>query len=274
MFDSRRVFVGAAAAILFYQLILPPVVGLADNGDFAKVIDRFGLHAKVYRTYEFIDTVYEFHPERHWVSGFYSTEILLTIPALALNSLLSKDGTFDLRLMGIIHGTLFLTALWLFAPLLANTQRAVRICIYLMILLMYCDVMYVSALNSFYMDEPAYLFLLLSAVLYLRVLRWHKKQDAILLMLCALLLTAAKTQHALLGLFFAALLFATRGALWLAQRKVFAAGAVCIGLASLLMLWKGAPREHARNSLYKRYLYADPSAFRQRRRYPEKPGTG
>src|SRR5437879_13510920 len=106
MFDGRRVFVGAAAAILCYQLILPPVVGLADNGDFGKIIARFDLYAKVHRTYQFIDTVYEFHPERHWISGFYSTETLLILPALALNALLSKDGTCDLRSMSLVHRAL------------------------------------------------------------------------------------------------------------------------------------------------------------------------
>jgi hypothetical protein len=243
MFDGRRVFVGAAAAILCYQLILPPVVGLADNGDFVKIIARFDLYAKVHRTYQFIDTFYEFHPERHWISGFYSTETLLILPALALNALLSKDGTFDLRSMGLVHGALFLAALWLFAPLFGDKPRAVRICFNLLAVLMYCDVMYVSGLNSFYMDEPAYLFLLLSAVLYLRVLRWHQKQDEILLILCTLLLVGAKTQHALLGFFIAALLFVTRG-------KVLAAGAGCIVLASSLMLWKGAPHDYASPSLY------------------------
>lgn len=250
MFGGRIVFVGAAAAILCFQLILPPVVGLADNGDFVKVIGRFGLNAKVYRTYEFVDTVYEFHPERRWVSEFYSTEIPLAIPALALNSLFSQAGTFDLRFIGIVHGALFLAALWLFAPLLANASRALRLCLYVLVLLIYSDVIYVSGLNSFYMDEPAYLFLLLSAVLYLRLLCWRKKQDAILLLLCALLLVTAKTQHALLGFWFAALLFVARGVLAPAWRKVFAAGGVCIMLASFLMLWRGAPRDYASAPLY------------------------
>jgi hypothetical protein len=98
------------------------------------------------------------------------------------------------------------------------------------------------------MDEAAFLFLLLSAVLYLRVIRWHKKRDAILLVLCALLLVTAKTQHALLGVFIAALLFATRGVP--SRRSVFAVGAASVLLASLLMLWKGAPRDYASYSLY------------------------
>lgn len=49
---------------------------------------------------------------------FWSSELLLIAPALKLNNLLSKDGSFDLRPMGSIHAALFLlAAIWL-APLL------------------------------------------------------------------------------------------------------------------------------------------------------------
>src|ERR1700722_3955245 len=120
MLDSRRALLFAAGAILFYQLIIPPVVGLADNGDFPKVIGRVDLSPRVHRTYEFVDTVYEIRSDRHWVSDFYSVEIALTYPALWLNSLLSKDNNFDLRCIGVVHSAIFLAALWLFAPLLAD----------------------------------------------------------------------------------------------------------------------------------------------------------
>src|ERR1700689_3923408 len=188
MVDSGRVFLFAAGAILFYQLIIPPVVGLADNGDFGKVIARFNLSAPVHRTYEFVDTVYEFRPDRHWVSDFYSVEIALTYPALWLNSLLSKDKDFDLRCIGVVHGALFLAAVWLFAPLLGDERRWGGWTMYALVLFIYCDMMYVNGLNSFYMDEPAYLFLLLTVVFYLRMLRWGRKLDAVLLILCAFLL--------------------------------------------------------------------------------------
>lgn len=31
------------AAVIFYQIMMPPIVGIADNGDFARVMGRFGL---------------------------------------------------------------------------------------------------------------------------------------------------------------------------------------------------------------------------------------
>jgi hypothetical protein len=250
MLDSRRVFLFAAAAILFYQLILPPVVGLADNGDFAKVIARFDLSPRVHRTYEFIDTVYEFRSDKHWVSGFFSLEIALTYPALWLNSLLSKDDNFDLRCIGAVHGALFLAAVWLFAPLLSDERRWARWTIYALVLFVYCDMMYVNALNSFYMDEPAYLFLLLTVVFYLRMLRWGSQLDAVLLILCAFLLVSAKAQHALLGFWIAFLFIAGAQTFYALRRGWWYGAAACLTAASLLMLWKAQPADYTSYPLY------------------------
>ncbi len=250
MLDSRRVFVLAAGAILFYQLILPPVVGLADNGDFAKVIGRFDLCGRDYHTYVNIDTVYRFRPEQHWVSDFVSLEIPLAQLAVWLNRVVSKDGNFDLRCIGIVHGALFLFAVWLFVPLLAPMRRGLRWTICALALFMYCDMMYVSSLNSFYMDEPAYLFLLLTAVACLRVIQFGKRFDAVLLMLCPFLLVSAKAQHAPIGLWIALLFFAGARALKPFARSRWYAAAVCLVLASMLIMWKAQPADYAGYPLY------------------------
>ncbi len=250
MISSKRAFLLAAATILCYQLILPPVVGLADNGDFSKITGRFDLYAPIHRVYEYVDTIYEIRPDKHWVSEFYSTEILLVVPALWLNALISKADTFDLRFIGVVHGALFLAALWLFTPLIETRPRWMRWSIYFLVLLFFCDVVYVSSLNSFYMDEPAYLFLLLSIVFYLRLLRWQRKRDAILLIVSAFLLAGSKTQHALLG-FFLALLFAAaaRTHAALARRWWYAAAAgLC--MAVLAMSWKAQPADYTGYPLY------------------------
>jgi hypothetical protein len=250
MLNSRQVFVLAAGTILFYQLIIPPVVGLADNGDFVKVIGMFDLHGRDYHTYVNIDTVYQIRPEYHWVSGFVSLEMPLTQLAVWLNLVVSKDGNFDLRCIGIVHGTLFLLAVWLFFPLLAAMRRGVRWATAALALFIFCDVMYVNSLNAFYMDEPAYLFLLLTAVLYLRVIQFGRKLDAVLLMICPFLMVSAKAQHAPLGLWVAILFFATANALKPFTRSRWYAAGACLVLASALMMWKAQPADYASNPLY------------------------
>lgn len=253
--NSRWVFVVAAAAVVCYQLTIPPVVGLADNGDFVKVIGRFDLYARVYQTYQYSDTTYEFHPERHWVSGYVSSEILLAQAAVWLNSVVGKDGNFDIRCIGAVHAVLFLAALWLFAPLLADARRGLRWAMYGLILFFYCDVKYVSSLNSFYMDEAAYLFLLLTAVSYLRALRWGRIRDAALLLACPLLLVSSKLQHALLGLWIALLFVLAAKALRPIPARVWYAGGGLLTVAAGLMFWKAQPEEYAALSLYNVTFY-------------------
>ena len=250
MWNPRALLVSAAAAVLSYQLLLPPVVALADNGDFPKIIGRFGLYPRVHRVYEFASTTYDFHPDRIWNSRFYSSEIPLARLAVFLNSFVSKDGSFDLRLIGIVHSTLFLAALWLFAPLLDRAGPLARFWVFAAVLFVFCDAMYASGLNSFYMDEPAYLFLLLSVVLYLRLLRRPSPLDAAALIACALLLAASKGQHAPLGFCIGALLLVNRRVLFPRRRAAFVSAAACIPLVSLFMLWKGAPSGYAANSVY------------------------
>ena len=250
MAKSGRYFLFAAAAILFYQLIVPPVVGLADNGDFSKVTGRFDLFAPVHRTYEWVDTVYEINPEHHWVSDNYSSEILLVPPALWLNALFRKTPGFDLRFIGIVHGALFLAALWLFAPLIENRPRWLRWTIYGVVLFVYCDAMYVCALNSFYMDEPAILFLLLSVVLYLRVHRWQRKRDAVLLLLCLLMLVTSKSQHVLLAVLMAVVLAASARALPALRPHWWYAAAVTLVVAGGVMIRKAQPADYTAYAIY------------------------
>ena len=91
--------------------------------------------------------------------------------AVAANTLLSKDGYFDLRAIGLVHGALFLLALYLLSTLLDDAPRVLRLATYGAVLFCFTDVMYVSYLNSFYMDVAAWLFLSIAAMLYLRWLR-------------------------------------------------------------------------------------------------------
>lgn len=237
MCQARALLVSAAAVFLAYQLFLPPVVALADNGDFGKIIGRFGLVARVHRVYEFADTTFDFHPERRWKSRFTSSEIPLARSAVFLNSLLSKDGTFDVRMIGAVHASIFLLALWLAVPML-NAPVAFAA------LLFFCDAMYASGLNSFYMDEAAYLFLLLASIFFVRALQSRAVRDTAAFLICALAVTASKPQHALLGLVFAALTPV------LLRPRSAAIAAALLAAASLLMLSKGAPRDYAVNSVY------------------------
>jgi hypothetical protein len=64
------VFVAATILLLSWQLMLPPVVGLANNGDFPKMLGHLSLGTPGNHPFEYADTTYEFDGRYHWDSRF------------------------------------------------------------------------------------------------------------------------------------------------------------------------------------------------------------
>jgi hypothetical protein len=240
---SRRAVLAAAALILIWQLILPPVVGVANNGDFAKLLGRFGLGTT--DVFQHANTRYTFNDSYRWESGYQSSELLLIVPALAMNRVLSKDGSFDIRIMGVLHGTLFLLAVFLFVPLLDGTRRWAAATLCVLALALFGDFLYVGYLNTFYVDVPAYLFLLLGVVLYLRAIRWCRRWDVLGVVVCGILMTTAKPQYTILGLWIACLVWWKRDILWHGRRRPAIFASVVLVLAAGITVRYFVPKDYS-----------------------------
>jgi hypothetical protein len=252
---SSILVLAAAVFVLGWQLMLPPVVGVANNGDFGKLLGRYGLGAPTGDEADFADTKYEFDSRYHYESGFHSSESLLIGAALALNAVVTKDGSFDLRIMGLIHSLLLLTALSLFLPLLNPLPGWARIGFGLTALFFFGDVAYVSYLNSFYMDVSAFVFLLLSVVLYMRILRRRRDLEVVLLVVSSVLLAASKPQHALLGLPIAVLFVVHRNILWPKRPGYTVACTAAIGMVTVLTLAFGSPAQYQAAAVFDEVFY-------------------
>ncbi len=224
---AERVAFLSIAAVIVYQTMIPPIVSLANNGDFGKISGHFSigyppaLEARYAPVKWHREPVYDYH------AAFRSSENALAIAAMGLSSLVSKSGEFDIRCIGAMHAALFLLALWLLLPVLAPflPPRA-RIAILLAIAFVYCDAMYVAVFNSFYMDAAALVFVPLTAVFFLRSLLWHRRADLAGFALSSALLAGAKAQHAILAL---PLVF-----LMIAFRKKIGASVAAIGAAGVI----------------------------------------
>src|SRR5260370_40959546 len=120
------IIISSAVVVISWQLMLRPVVGLANNGDFGKVLGSFGLGAPREHEFRFADTKYDFDSRYFYKNGFFSSEFILVVPALALSAMLSRSGRFDMRHMWLIHGALFLLAIILLVRLLADLRRGAQ----------------------------------------------------------------------------------------------------------------------------------------------------
>ena len=255
MVSGRIAFLALASAIVSYQILVPPVVGLANNGDFGKVIGVFNLTGPIEDENGWADSRWEFNPRKHYWAGFYSSEHLLMAAAIAVNTVFSKDGYFDLRAIGLIHGALFLLALGLLWTLLEEAPRPLRLATCGAALFCFTDVMYVSYLNSFYMDVAAWLFLSIAAMLYLRWLRWRRRPDGMCFAFCCAMAIASKAPHGIFGFWLAALVLAGGYPLWPKQRRWTVASAASLSLLAALWITKSAPPDYASRGVFTMAFY-------------------
>jgi hypothetical protein len=194
-----------AAILVIYPVVISPTIGLADNGDFAKVTGKFGLCAQIEEAnafFRYATTKYIFDSKCYWDPGFKTTEAGLVWIAVSADRVLFSSRSFDIRLVGLVHCALFLAAFGLALPLFHRMRPLPRRTLLGMSILVFCDVMYVEYYNSFFTDAAAFLFLFSAAIFYLRAryLPVSKIPAAPFYLLCCCLFLLAKAQHAPLAI--------------------------------------------------------------------------
>jgi hypothetical protein len=229
-----------AAALLAWQLFAPPIVGLADQGDFVRLLGPLGYapvpkgpeHKYWYVTRTYVkDSTYR---EPRWEQA--TSEFIPARIAIALNRLFGNPDRFDITLFGFTHTVLFLLAL---ARLFYVTRSlAMHRVVWALALLVLTDVGYVAYWNSLY-TEPAsclwFLFFLAESIDLCNsheisigpVLRWN---------IFAVLWIAAKSQNAVLSVPLA--VYALGMLRRTVDRKTYCAavgGVVAICLAGVVM---------------------------------------
>jgi hypothetical protein len=251
-----RCVIIAAAGLIGWQLFIPPVTGLANNGDFHKVLGAFSLASLVDDEYRFASQKFTFSPAHYVAFGFYSTEQVLAVMAIGINRLFSNDGRFDIRFIGFVHGALYVLALWLVLPLLRYGSFWRRLTCVALIVFLFCDAFYVIQLNSFYMDTAAIVFFFLTAVLLARWLAWGRRADLTGFLICAALMIASKAQHAPIGFVFAALL-AMGPAAGLPRIPIAARAYLSIALVALSLLsLKATPWFYTADPIFSTVFYS------------------
>src|SRR5215831_13858576 len=240
------VFLAIAALIVSYQLFVPPIVGIADQGDFRRVIGKFGYGPEQsglnmhYVVRKYVPDLSNRVPE--WEQ--FSSQYLFVVAALGVNTIFSKDGKFDIQLIGLVYTLAFLYA---FGRLLRATSllrggTAAQIAM----LLVFTDVAYVAYFNTFYAEPASLIFFLLLAAESVDLLsRGPSRSSLLRWFLWAILFVLAKPANAIPGFLLG--LFALRLARS-AGRKAWA-GSIAI-LAAAVIAIATAPREMRNANTY------------------------
>ncbi|MGA3043290.1 MAG: hypothetical protein ABSF54_21145 [Bryobacteraceae bacterium] len=197
------IFLLLCAAILAWQLLLPGFIGMADNGDFAKVCGRFCLLGADRETEKFI----YFQPEYLRGPPFcYNSHIPTSefVPARLAATWVRGLGNktyFDIRWLGGLHALIFICVYYLLLLLLRPLHLLARTALSLAGLWIFTDVGFVAYLNTFYSDVPAMLGGLAAIFLAVLVARTGRVSLPFLGVfgLAAVFFVTSKAQHAIYG---------------------------------------------------------------------------
>jgi hypothetical protein len=193
------------SAGVVFQLFIPPSIGLANNGDFAKMIGRFSLAPASLDTseeYRYFTARWVYDRSFQWVSDDRSSE-LIPISAAVLTGWWFSSHIFDIRILGAIHALLWIACFAVFLPLLRPLTGWRRHLTGVVAVFIFTDVSYIAYCNSFYTDVAAFLFLAWAVVLWLRSINSRQISASLFVMFvgASILCVSSKSQHAPLAVF-------------------------------------------------------------------------
>ncbi|HKD16740.1 MAG TPA: hypothetical protein VKG23_02640, partial [Thermoanaerobaculia bacterium] len=239
--SSVRPVVVAAALVsgilLAVQLLLPPVIGLANNGDFERVLGPVGLRStavgRAEQYFSWIVLRYEDAPRGWYATGLKTSEVLLARAARLASRPFSPEGVFDLRWLGALHAALLVAGLALLVSATAPLPPAARWTAAALLVFVFTDVGYAAPLNSFYSQAASLVFLMLVLGVLARAIPdpglsgWQ----VVLFAALAVLYVGSKPQEALQGFLLSAYAVRLGGRgrtarFWM-RPTVWAAAAVC-----------------------------------------------
>jgi hypothetical protein len=169
VFNLERTVTIVVVAIVSWQLFLPPVLGMADNGDFARLLVFFDLtHSptdKADRYFGFFTRHYVVdaaEAKKYSPPGFISSELVFMAGPVGINRPLGR-ATFDLLELGVVHVAVF--AVCTFFLLYASRPFAgpVRTAAVILGLIVFTDIAYIAYFNSFYSESATFLFFIIVA---------------------------------------------------------------------------------------------------------------
>ncbi len=232
-----------AAIVLWLQLFVPPIVGLADNRDYERVMGYAGFQhtttADAERYFAFVRSRFAVVGPGWFRGGYHSSETLLAFVARWIHLAFARGALFDIRLLAGIHAALFLLALAGLIRACRDLTLPAQALAAALLVFVFTDVGYAAPFNSFYSQTASLLFLLLTAAIAAMAVRRGQLTGAWVFAYfgTALLFVGSKPQEKLAGPLLA--LFGLRLA-WVRWRGAWRTMAT--GLAVLLCafsIWYG-----------------------------------
>lgn len=208
---STVIFISSSillAAALARQVFFAPVTGLADNGDFNRIMADFGIRHITELALEpyvgYFHRTYLIEDPPSQKIAFLTSEKLFVQAGVWINSLISPKNLLDIRSIGGLH----VLAYWIAGTLLLYCFRKGKLLVQLtlsfLLVVILSDVGYVQYFNSFYSEPASIIGMLLLAGLTVYLVLYNPRGPIKTLLLVVyplvvVLLVTSKPQNAPIG---------------------------------------------------------------------------
>ncbi|GKU76061.1 hypothetical protein [Paenibacillus sp. L3-i20] len=195
------------AVITCIALFVRPYIGMADNGDFFRIIYGNGLYFNepdYYSQYfgHFVKQYGIFQYFNENAAALTSSQSLFIRLSMAINKLIYHPELFDIRIQGALYTALLIAAVYLLVESVTwKVRRKYGYPIALLAVFMFADTGYTAYFNSFYGESVVYIMSILLAASGFLLYR-NRYNDYVMLglfIVSTLLLTTAKQQNATVG---------------------------------------------------------------------------
>lgn len=249
-----------AGGVLLVKLIfLTPYIGMADNGDYARIVTSGGISPLDHTfTYEQKYFGYAHHTYAYGAFGLsYASSQAIIVMLAGFIARLWNSNVFDMHVLGAIYsiGLLLILALAVIAARGRRwwLQATIAVCA----LWIFFDRGYLAYFHSFYGEPVAMLAMLLAIMSMLLLGRggYESNRLLVILFISAGFLLTSKLQHAPIGLLFACygvrLYYKRQDVVW---KRIIVVGSITMVLLSIAMYSLG-PKELKQINLYQSIFY-------------------
>jgi hypothetical protein len=158
--------VACAAILIVSMLMTGPIIGVADNGDFYRIMVPSQL---AYLTNDDEERYFSYFNSKYSITekqitsdaDFVTTHLIPIKLAITINKLFLKNGIFDIRFLSSIYMIIFLISIYLLIKSIRLKSKIANWILAFLTVFFFVDVGYIAYFNSLYGEAMSYVFLLL-----------------------------------------------------------------------------------------------------------------
>ena len=207
VFRLEIVVILIVAAFLVGVLMINPIIGVADNGDFERIMSTTGLKYKTSdyneRYFNYVNREYFSTPPFVEGVGYFSSQVILVLIAKLMSSIvLFNKGIFDIRFLGALYCCLFLLFIYLIAKYDKKPLPIINYIYIILTVIIFTDAGYIAYFNSLYGEALAFTSLLLTIAIAITLTKSKNPRTLTLISfyVATILLICAKIQYIPIGI--------------------------------------------------------------------------